>query len=237
MIKKPPKLLKKDISDKIDLGELFPRSKPNFKTGLTKYQAGKINKAIAELIKLSGNSGDDKTLDELLKDFVPMKRGRKKYSADTGYPSYFKGIFLSGGKKHNTNVSYSNGEIKYNRGSSTRYRREIDTTSEEAVENSTREILKNRKRRRTHITANGRVIGSTQARMTSNDVVIREALYIFNKYAQAANSGEYRTRTDGRHAGKEQLAAHPSVWGMGILFEGKENNGTKKKAAKKSGRK
>lgn len=148
-----------------------------------------------------------------------MGRGRKKYLADHNLPPYMKGIFLSGGAKVNSGLHYVAGEVRYKRGGADRARSELYTHGDvdELIE-SGKDILKNRKSRRTSITANGRVIGSAQ-NMRDNQTILKEAAHIFLKYSEMADAGKNRTR---KFASGEQFtcaAAHPSEWGMGILFE------------------
>ena len=156
---------------------------------------------------------------------VPMGRGRKKYLAEKQLPPFMRGIFLSGGEKVNKKLSYTHGEIYYERGGAPRSRMELDASEDEnTLIVSGKKILKNRKNRRASITANGRVIGSAQG-FRDNATILKEAVYIFLKYSEMADKEEVRKNG--------AVGAHPAVWGMGILFEGKAKNGKQKKAGKK----
>lgn len=155
-----------------------------------------------------------------------MGRGRKKYMREHALPEYQKGIFLPGGAKINKGLKYTGGEVQYIRGNAPRSRRELETRyTENELIASAEKILKERKNRKTSITANGRVIGSAQG-FRDNKTVIKEAAYIFNKYSEMSHNNQIRDNG--------AIAAHPNLWGMGILFEtadkkGKTKNGKAKR--------
>jgi hypothetical protein len=219
------KKLKIDAKKFLSLKDLFPKKPPDFRKKLTPYQAKKIRAAIKAVKDFGG---------EYSEQIVPMGRGRKKYLDQAGLPPYMRGIFLSGGEKINKKLEFVGGAIKYERGGSPRERYELFTEggADELID-SAKEILIHRKNRKAAITANGRVIGAAYP-LRKNDLIIREAVYIFNKYATMYDNEEYRDRFNKGQV----LAAHPSTWGMGILFEtGSGKNGTKKKAsARRSGK-
>ena len=149
-----------------------------------------------------------------LNQFVPMGKGRKKYMHDKGLPPWLGGIFLSGGEAVNKKLRYEKGEVKYERGGAPRSWTELDTGDDEhALLKSADKILKRRARRTAALTANGFVISSAQ-NLRANELIKKEAAYIFLKYSDMYDAGEMRT-----HKGHLQQAAHPNTWGMGILFE------------------
>lgn len=212
---------------------LFPKKPPDFRRNLSPYQEKKIKKALREVKNYGG---------AYVADFVPMGRGRKKYLADADLPPYMRGIFLPGGEKVNKKLQFVKGAIKYERGGQERERYELETGGDENdLIDSAKEILKNRKNRRATITANGRAIGGA-ANMKDNGTVLKEASYIFLKYAEMHEKGEVRERML-KGGMVREIAAHPNEWGMGILFERggtdvnrtgrKKQTGKKKQAGKK----
>ena len=217
------RLLKKNVERVIDLKLLFPRSKPNFRTSLNSYQAKKIRHALREIH--ANTSGE-------IKNQVPIKSRaqRIRYMEDNDLPKWQKVIVLPGGEKINKNVEYQNGELTYTRAGEKRSRYKLYTAgTSDDLKNSAKEILKNRKGRKATITAAGKAIGAVVP--TEEDkLIIREALYIFNKYSSMYEKGEMRTRTNANGTKYKQDAAHPNEWGMGILFE---ENKPKKKGKRK----
>lgn len=195
---------------------------------MTPAQKGKITKALNTVKKLGGGYESD---------IVPIGKGRTKYMRDNNLPAYMRGIYLPGGAKVNKNVQYVAGGIYYERGGAKRERHELNTALDDrALIESAKQILKGRKNRTTSITAAGRVIGSAQG-MRDNATIIKEAVYIFNKYAQMADKGETRTRKYASGAEYQAKAAHPSTWGMGVLFESKPPKAAEKRSTKKKARK
>lgn len=235
-----PRLLRKNVEQVIDLKILFPRSQPNFRIGLNNYQAKKIRRAIREINAQSGSEFQTQegkyqlyhNPGEKIKGNVQIanKRERIRYMEDNGLPKWQKVIMLPGGQKINKNVTYKNGELSYIRAGEkrSRYRLYTEGTSDD-LKNSAKEILKFRNKRKATITAAGRAIGSVIP-TTEDRLLIREALYIFNKYASMYENGEMRTRRNANGSTYQQRAAHPSEWGMGILFE---ENKPKRKGKKK----
>jgi len=216
-MKQKVKLLKKNITPWINLNELFPNSKLDFKRGLTNYQEKKIKWAFNQIAQ-QGN----------IRDVVPIRKGAKQYAKDHHLPLWQKTIFLSGGQKLNAEVEYHGKELTYIRGEkgknknwSKRSRFQIDTFSEETVIKSTKEILKSANNRKINLTANGRVMHDTYN--MSKEVTVIQAVSIFNKYAEMSELGLTRTIRGSLdpETGEEieVLAAHPSKWGMGVLFE------------------
>jgi len=140
-----------------------------------------------------------------------------------------RGEFMSGGAKVNKNVKYIKGEFYYERGGKPRTRMELDTSGTvEDLLNSADYVLKRRKNRTTALTANGRVIGMAQ-NMRTNDIIKSQASFIFLKYSEMADNGEYR-----KHNGALTKAAHPAEWGIGILFEKGGQAATERDKGKKS---
>ena len=210
---KSSRLLKKNVEKVIDLKLLFPHTQPNFRTGLTKYQAKKIRAALREI-----NANSDGKIKNQVQ--IKNKAQRVHYMQDNNLPIWQKVIILPGGSKINKNVQYKNGELKYTRNGEqkSRFRLNTEGTSDD-LKKSAQEILKKyRKGRKAGITAAGAVIGAVIP-STDNVLITREALYIFNKYSTMFENGEYRSRRTPSGARYHQPAAHPSQWGMGILFE------------------
>lgn len=226
----PQKSLKAEAKKFLSLPDLFPKGAPDFRKKLTPYQVKKIRAALNTVKTLGG---------EYARDITPMGKGRKKYLEKSGLPRYMRGIFLPGGEKINKNLQFIGGAVRYERGNKetreydTRERFELDTSGDDAdLIASAKDIVKFRAGRKAAITANGRVIGAAYP-LRSNDLIVREAAYIFNKYAEMSAKGELRIPKNGGQV----LAAHPSVWGMGVLFEGEPKNSGKGKNVKKSSKK
>ncbi len=237
----PQQKLKAEAKKYLNLKDLFPRHKPDLRTKLSEYQVKKIRSAIKQV---KHNSG------EYFNQVVPMGHGRKKYMKQAGLPIWQAGIPLSGGAKKNKKLNYVKGELRYERGEHNAQRAiiEIDTRhGEEGVIKSMKAILKNRKGRRVHATANNRVIGSTMPKM-NDKIFISETLAVFNKYENAfkANGLVDQNTEDipenlfvdennevwryiGGDVKKPVKVAPPSEWGMGILFEGAIKSKGKKK--------
>lgn len=215
------KKLLKNAARYIDIKKLFPRSQIDCRKNPTPYQAKKIKNALAEV----GMYGAEKW-----GQFVPMSTGRSRYMRDAGLPPWLKGIFLSGGEAVTKNLKYVNHEVYYERGGAPRSWQELDTWGDEGdLLKSADKILKKRARRTAAITANGFVISSAQ-NLRSNELIKKEASYIFSKYAEMSDNGELR---GGSGKYKNTKAAHPSEWGMGILFEKGKSPIEKEKARKK----
>ena len=225
-----PKLLKKDVENWINLKQLFPKSKLDFRTGLTDYQYNKIKKAFNE-IEAQGN----------IKDAVPIRKGAAQYAKDHNLPAWQKTIFLQGGQNKNADVEYKSGILEYKRGSvrtgfTKRARYQIETFSEDTVKKSIKSALKKKpKNYKTNITAAGRVMHS--ANNLSNDAAVRMGIEIFNKYSTMFENGETRHVAGSLdpETGEEVevMAAHPSTWGMGLLFELKIKHPPKGKYVKR----
>jgi hypothetical protein len=234
--------LKNEAAQYFVLKDLFPKSNFDNRRKLTDYQAKKISRALREF-KIEHA--------EDLHRMTPIKRGRKEYLKEHEQPSYYIGTFLSGGRKVNTDVKYTGGELQYNRKGSPRARsNDLDTSSDdEAFIKSAKEVLKRRKGRKAGITAGGKVIGAVIP-TRENDLIIKEGLRIFNKYGWAfdgklseqeiqkynlteINGQIYRERRYGNGVPYLQKVAHPSEWGMAIYFEGKIEEKPKKKGKKK----
>ena len=161
-----------------------------------------------------------------------MGKGRKKYLKEAGLPLYMRGIYIPGGTKVNSRVEYVSGVVRYMRGNAMRGRIDLDCKSEESTEQSARDALRARpKGFSAALTANGRVIAG-EINMDDDELVVTSALYIFNKYADMAANGEIRYINSGgqKHAVR---AAHPSQWGIGILFEQKESRARKPRKPRK----
>lgn len=168
-------------------------------------------------------------------DIVPIGRGRKKFLIDNGYPVFARGVDLPGGEKINSDVHYTGGKLFYTRGNERRIRTRIYTDgTEDDLIKSVKDILRDKPRNwRTSITASGRVIGSAQN--LTNKAAITEALYIWHKYSDMAGQyfeqgedGNYmRARRNKDGTTYLQKVAHPSEWGMGILFEQKLKGGAR----------
>lgn len=168
-----------------------------------------------------------------VRDITPIGRGRKKYMAEHGLPAYFIGVDLPGGTKVNSNVEYINGEFRYERAGQLRSRMELETRyTEVELIASAKKLLKMRKGRKAALTARGRVMGQIPATKNEN-VLIKEAVYTYNKYEGMFARGEQRERRNANGTVYYQDAAHPSEWGMGILFEGKIVTKGKAKNGKK----
>lgn len=228
------KLLKKDVEKYISVKSLFPNARPNFKTGLTEYQAKKIRKAIKNVKNILGENQNQ---------IVPIGRGRKKYMEQAGLPVYMRGVALSGGEKQNSDVKYIAGELRYKRGKNKSPRSiiRLDTAhGEDGLIKSLKAELKKRGKRKTALTANNRAMAAHQ-NMNTNQLIIKEALYIYNKYESAysiSGTGAVNEDTENvpsgfiiigkeiyRDRGKRHgltKVARPSDWGMGLLFEGEK---------------
>jgi hypothetical protein len=208
-----------------------PRSNLDFRTKLNKYQVKKLQNAI-NLIK--------NKFGEYHNQIVPMGTGRARYMEKAGLPSYTAGIPLPGGIKQNKDLKYTGGELQYKRGKHNAQRSiiEIDTANgEQGVIDSLDAIWKTRKGRKATATANNRAIGSVVPTKEKR-VFVREVLYVFNKYEQAfQNNGLVDENTEnvpeglfvqgttvyryiGGNKNKPVPVAHPSDWGMGVMFEG-----------------
>lgn len=204
--------------------------KPDLRTKLSPYQVKKINKAIAAAKDYLG---------EYHKGVVPMGTGRKKYMQEAGAPSWLRGIVRPGGTKLNSNLRYIGGEILYERNGTPRSQsNDLDTSAgENEFISSAQKVLKNRRGRKATMTANGRRIGSIIPTRDS-DLLISEGVRVFNKYSRAFYANEkpdeelereferghngdvYRWRSQGNGKKFLQKVAHPSEWGMAVLFEG-----------------
>lgn len=202
-------ITKKEIEKLIVLRDLFPRSKPNFKTGLTEYQAKKINSALKNIRELYPNTSK----------IVPMRTGRKAYAEKNGLPSYIRGIPLPGGTTVNTQLNYSakNDNISYRRAGQKNSHYQLDISDEEKLIASAKKILKQRNHRLATITFFGRALGAVRP-TEDDDLLIREMVYYFNKYIKHA--GETRRTRDQR--GRTVYQTLPEHWDMGILFEGEK---------------
>jgi hypothetical protein len=221
----PQLALKQEAELYLSLPDLFPKGKPDFRKKLNKYQVKKIKTAIKTVKQIGGDHA---------KQIVPMGRGRKRYMTEKELPIYMRGIFLSGGAKVNKKLEYSHNEVKYERKGSPRARsNDLDTSAEDAeFISSAKKILKRRKGRKATITAAGRAIGAVIP-TREDDLIIKEGLRIFNKYAEMSYNNERRERRNANGTVYLTEAAHPSEWGMAILFEGKIEESPKKKTIKR----
>ena len=206
--------LKKHAKKYLDLHALFPHTKLDLRLPLSDYQRKKINQELSILKKKDNGT---------LNNFVPMGRGRKKYLRDNNLPPSWKGVFLSGGAKVNTELKYIGGEVQYKRGGAPRARsNDLDTSSDDiALIASAKKILKRRAGRLAGVTAAGKKISSIMSG-TNETLLIKEAVRVFNKYADMSDRGEQRIRRLSSGIEYFQDAAHPAEWGMAILFEGKK---------------
>ena len=205
------KILRKDVEKLIVLKDLFPKSSPNFKTGLSEYQAKKINKALRVIKALFSNTSQ----------IVPISRGRRAYADKNGLPSYLRGIPLPGGGKVNSRLNYSVGDdaISYHRAGEKRQHYILDTSSQKKLISSAKKILKHRRHRLATITFFGRALGAVRP-TEDDDLLIKEMVYFFNRYTKHAGE-TIRTRNQ---FGKTVYQQLPENWEMGILFEGDANS-------------
>ena len=204
-------ITKKELEKLIVLRDLFPKSKPNFKTGLTEYQAKKINSALKTIRALFPTTSK----------IVPLRGGRHAYAEKNNLPKYIRGIPLPGGPEVNTQLYYSakNNDISYHRAGERREHHQLDTSSKKKLIASAKKILKNRQHRLATVTFFGRALGAVRP-TEDDDLLIKEMVFFWLKYTRHAGE-TVRTRDQRGRTVYQKLPEH---WEMGILFEGDKNS-------------